>query len=160
MSEQIKVGISDYKITTPPNQLVTIGLGSCVGIALYAPKSKIGALSHIMLPDSTSFTDTTKWPKFANLALPKIVEELKAQTKETNILAKIAGGASMFAFTSESATLQIGQRNIDSVKATLEELKIPIVSEHVGGKMGRSMFVDLHSFDVKVRMVNREEFIL
>lgn len=160
MTDQIKVGISDYKITASPNQLATIGLGSCVGIALYAPKSKVGALSHIMLPDSTTFSDTSKWAKFANLALPKIVEELKKQTKETLILAKIAGGASMFTFSSESSTLQIGQRNIESVKATLEELKVPILSEHVGGKMGRSMFVDLNDFDVKVRMVNREEFIL
>lgn len=160
MSEQIKVGISDYKLTTAPNQLITIGLGSCVGIALYAPKSKIGALSHIMLPDSSSFSDTTKWPKFANLALPKIVNELKSKTNETKLLAKIAGGASMFAFTSESQTLQIGQRNIEAVKQTLNELNIPIVKEHVGGKMGRSMYVDLNDFNVKVRMVNREEFIL
>lgn len=160
MSEQIKVGISDYKLTTAPNQLVTIGLGSCVGIALYAPESKIGALSHIMLPDSTSFKDISKWPKFANLALPRIVNELREQTRETNILAKIAGGASMFTFTNESQSLQIGQRNIESVKAVLSELSVPIVSEHVGGKMGRSMYVDLNDFNVKVRMVNREEFIL
>ncbi|GEK88811.1 chemotaxis protein CheD [Alkalibacterium putridalgicola] len=160
MSEQIKVGISDYKLATAPNQLVTIGLGSCVGIALYAPESKIGALSHIMLPDSSSFSDTSKWAKFANLALPNIVNELREQTKETKILAKIAGGASMFTFTNESQTLQIGLRNIEAVKATLTELEIPIVSEHVGGKMGRSMYVDLNDFNVKVRMVNREEFIL
>ncbi|WP_423189119.1 chemotaxis protein CheD [Alkalibacterium sp. f15] len=160
MSEQIKVGISDYKLTSAPNELATIGLGSCVGIALYAPKAKVGALSHIMLPDSSSFSDTSKWAKFANLALPKIVEELRVQTNETKILAKIAGGASMFSFTSESQTLQIGKRNIESVKATLKELNIPILSEHVGGKMGRSMFVDLNDFNVKVRMVNRDEFIL
>jgi len=160
MSEQIKVGISDYKVASAPDQLVTIGLGSCIGIALYAPKSKTGALSHIMLPDSSSFSDTSKWPKFADLALPKIVDELKAQTKETKILAKIAGGASMFTFSNESQTLQIGQRNIEAVKKVLAELDVPVLSEHVGGKMGRSMYVDLAEFEVKVRMVNREEFIL
>ena len=160
MSEQIKVGISDYKVASAPDQLVTIGLGSCIGIALYAPKSKTGALSHIMLPDSSSFSDTSKWPKFADLALPKIVDELKAQTKETKILAKIAGGASMFTFSNESQTLQIGQRNIAAVKKVLAELDVLVLSEHVGGKMGRSMYVDLADFEVKVRMVNREEFIL
>ncbi|MDZ7835717.1 MAG: chemotaxis protein CheD [Alkalibacterium sp.] len=160
MSEQIKVGISDYKVAAAPDQLVTIGLGSCIGIALYAPKSKTGALSHIMLPDSSSFSDTSKWPKFADLALPKIVDELKARTKETKILAKIAGGASMFTFSSESQTLQIGQRNIEAVKKVLAELDVLVLSEHVGGKMGRSMYVDLAEFEVKVRMVNREEYIL
>ncbi|SFC39304.1 chemotaxis protein CheD [Alkalibacterium subtropicum] len=160
MSEQIKVGISDYKVAAAPNQLVTIGLGSCVGIALYAPEAKTGALSHIMLPDSSSFSDTSKWPKFADLALPKIAAELRAQTRETKLLAKIAGGASMFTFSNETQTLQIGQRNIEAVKATLHDLQIPIVSEHVGGKMGRSMYFDLTDFNVKVRMVNREEYIL
>lgn len=160
MSEQIKVGISDYKITAAPNQLVTIGLGSCIGIALYAPKAKIGALSHIMLPDSTSFTDISNWPKFADLALPKIVDELRERTNEEKLLVKIAGGASMFSFSSESSILQIGQRNIEAVRKTLDDLKLAIISEHVGGKMGRSMFVDLETFDVRVRMVNREEFVL
>ncbi|PRY74657.1 chemotaxis protein CheD [Alkalibacterium olivapovliticus] len=160
MSEQIKVGISDYKIATAPNQLVTIGLGSCIGIALFAPKAKMGALSHIMLPDSTSFNDISNWPKFADLALPKIVDELREKASEEELLVKIAGGASMFSFSTESPILQIGQRNIEAVKTCLEELKLKIISEHVGGKMGRSMFVDLDTFDVKVRMVNRDEFVL
>lgn len=160
MTEQIKVGISDYKIAASPDQLVTIGLGSCVGIALYAPKAKIGALSHIMLPDSTSFKDTANWPKFADLALPRIVQELKAKTKEDKLLVKIAGGASMFSFSQESSILQIGQRNIDAVKNVLAELDLTIIDEDVGGKMGRSMFVDLDTFDVRVRLVNRDERIL
>ncbi|EXJ22360.1 Chemotaxis protein CheD [Alkalibacterium sp. AK22] len=160
MGEQIKVGISDYKITSAPNQLLTIGLGSCVGIALYAPKSKTGALSHIMLPDSTSFTDKSNWPKFADLALPAIVKELREQTGEHKLRVKIAGGASMFAFSTESSILQIGQRNIQAVKDVLYELDLKLEAEHVGGKMGRSMFVDLTTFDVRVRMVNREEHIL
>lgn len=160
MSEQIKVGISDYKIAQAPDVLVTIGLGSCIGIAIYEPKSRMGALSHIMLPDSTSFSDVSNWPKFADLALPRIVSELKERTQADTFQVKIAGGASMFAFTSESSTLQIGQRNIETVRQTLDDLKLPILSEHLGGNMGRSMFVDLETFDVRVRMVNRKEFVL
>lgn len=160
MTEQIKVGISDYKIAEAPDQLVTIGLGSCVGIALYAPNAKVGALSHIMLPDSSAFKDKSNWPKFADLALPKIIQELKDKTKEDKLLVKIAGGASMFSFSQESSLLQIGQRNIDSVKKVLEELNLTILSEDVGGKMGRSMFVDLNTFEVRVRLVNREEKVL
>lgn len=160
MTEQIKVGISDYKIATAPDQLVTIGLGSCVGIALYAPKAKVGALSHIMLPDSTAFKDKSNWPKFADLALPKIIKELKEQTNEDQLLVKIAGGASMFSFSEASSVLQIGQRNVDSVKRILADLNLTILSEDVGGKMGRSMFVNLETFEVRVRLVNREEIVL
>lgn len=70
--EQIKVGIADYKITKAPNSLITVGLGSCVGIALFNQKNKKGSLLHIMLPDSSNFKDTSQWEKFADLAIPKV----------------------------------------------------------------------------------------
>ncbi len=160
MSEQVKVGISDYKMSEPPDQLVTIGLGSCVGIALYEPTTKVGALIHIMLPDSKGFKDTTKWEKFADLAIPKVAEKIFEKTGKKKLIAKIAGGASMFSFGSKPDSMQIGKRNISSVKETLKALNIPILGDHTGGEMGRSMFVDLETFEVKIRMVNREYHIL
>lgn len=153
--EQIKVGIADYKLTKAPNSLITVGLGSCVGIALYNPKNKKGSLLHIMLPDSTTFKDTSKWQKFADLAIPRAVDEIAGNNKK-DIVAKIAGGASLFNFTSTNKSLQIGKRNIEMVKQTLEELSVPILGEHVGGDSGRTMIVDLEDFDVTVRMVNRD----
>ncbi|WP_028273268.1 chemotaxis protein CheD [Atopococcus tabaci] len=153
--EQVKVGIADYKITQAPHSLITIGLGSCVGIALYDTYNKIGGLVHIMLPDSQAFKDTSKWVKFADLAIPKVAEELSKGTN-AKLVAKIAGGASMFQFNTNTKGLQIGERNIEAVKQTLGELKIPLLGEHTGGNMGRTMMVDLDTFDVTVRMVNRE----
>lgn len=159
-SKQLKVGISDYKIGLAPDELVTIGLGSCVGIALYEPYHRIGGLIHIMLPESKGFSDTSKWEKFADLALPRVVEEIRSQTNQRKLVAKIAGGASMFSFQSETSSIQIGKRNVISVQKILEELDIPILGNHTGGKMGRTMFVNLETFEVTVRMVNREKFIL
>lgn len=160
MSETLKVGISDYKVTESPNELMTIGLGSCVGIALYEPKLKVGGLIHIMLPDSTGFKDTTKWAKFADLALPKVADEIYGKTRQKKLVAKIAGGASMFSFSSESKNAQIGDRNVESVKKVLKELNIPIIADHTGGNMGRTMFFNLETFEVTIRMVNRETFVL
>lgn len=153
--EQLKVGIADYKITKAPNTLVTVGLGSCVGIALYDKKTKSGGLLHIMLPDSTSFKDTSKWEKFADIAIPKVVAKLSNNQPE-KLVAKLAGGASMFNFNTSNKNLQIGKRNIEMVKKTLNDLSIPILGEHLGGNSGRTMFVDLETFDVTVRLVNRE----
>ncbi len=43
MSMEIKVGISDYKVAkSPPYKLITLGLGSCVGIAIYDKINKVG----------------------------------------------------------------------------------------------------------------------
>lgn len=149
------MGIADYKITEAPNSLITVGLGSCVGIALFNQKSKTGSLLHIMLPDSSNFKDTSKWEKFADLAIPKVVEKI-ARNQSNDIVAKIAGGASLFNFTSSSKSLQIGKRNIEMVKHTLDDLSIPILGEHLGGDSGRTMIVDLEDFNVTVRMVNRD----
>ena len=46
------VGIGEYRVARPPAVLVSLGLGSCVGVALYDPERKVGGLAHIMLPSS------------------------------------------------------------------------------------------------------------
>lgn len=155
MSMEIKVGISDYKVAKSPYKLITLGLGSCVGIAIYDKVDKVGGLSHIMLPDSTLFRREVKVEKFADLAIPKMVEEITKGSRNKNLIAKIAGGASMFSFTDETNG-NIGYRNVVAVEKKLKELGIPILGKHTGGNIGRTMIVDLQDFTVNIRMVNRE----
>lgn len=155
MSMEIKVGISDYKVAKSPYKLITLGLGSCVGIAIYDKINKVGGLSHIMLPDSTLFRREVKVEKFADLAIPKMVEEITKGSRNKNLIAKIAGGASMFSFTDETNG-NIGYRNVVAVEEKLKELGIPILGKHTGGNIGRTMIVDLQDFTVNIRMVNRE----
>lgn len=162
MSEQFKVGISDYKITKAPNQLVTLGLGSCIGIVIYNQDTKVGGLSHIMLPDSKLFNHQAnlKVEKFADLAIPQMVQEIKRKSENGRLVAKIAGGASMFQLQGQEKSQNIGERNIQAVENILSDLKIPILAKHVGGNMGRSLFVDLETLGVSVKMVNRELYEL
>ena len=42
MGNMIKVGMADLKACKCPDALTTLGLGSCVGVALYDPVTKIG----------------------------------------------------------------------------------------------------------------------
>lgn len=155
MGVEIKVGISDYKVSESPNKLITLGLGSCVGIAIYDKKTRIGGLSHIMLPDSSLFTRDNNPAKFADLAIPKMIEEISNSKGNRDLIAKIAGGASMFNFTNE-INQNIGYRNIIAVEKKLKEVGIPILAKHTGGKTGRTMIVDLDTFIVHIRMVNKE----
>ena len=66
MGEMIKVGMADLKICKAPDALTTIGLGSCIGIALYDPSTKISGLAHIMLPDSTQIRNNSNLKKRIN----------------------------------------------------------------------------------------------
>ncbi|MFZ7120905.1 MAG: chemotaxis protein CheD [Eubacteriaceae bacterium] len=156
MSNEIKVGISDYKITQYPDKLITLGLGSCVGIAIYDKANKIGGLSHIMLPDSSFFKERLKAEKFADLAIPKMVDEIKRRYNSRNLVAKIAGGASMFNFPEKKMISDIGSRNVLAVEQKLKELNIPILSSLTGGNMGRTMIVDLDTFQIIIRTAHRD----
>ena len=53
MGNMIKVGMADMNICHAPDAITTLGLGSCVGVVLHDPNTKIAGLVHIMLPDST-----------------------------------------------------------------------------------------------------------
>lgn len=158
MSEQLHVGIADFKITQAPNRLSALGLGSCIGILIYDQEHKIGGLSHIMLPDSHLFSNQHEInpAKFADLALPAMVSALRKAGAVGRLQAKIVGGAQMFKSISSSPQLNIGERNIIAVEESLANLDIPIVARHVGGASGRTMIVDLITFDTTIRVVHAE----
>jgi chemotaxis protein CheD len=149
MHENIKVGMADYKTTTHPGILITLGLGSCVGIALFEPSTKIIGLAHIMLPTSKIAKTTVNEAKFADTAIVRLVEDMvKLGANRKTIKAKLAGGAQMFNFTNSSDTIRIGLRNVEASREMLAQLDIPIISEDVGGNHGRT--IELYSDDGKL----------
>ncbi len=142
MEELVKVGMADLKAARHPSKLTTLGLGSCVGIALYDKTTKIIGLAHIMLPSSRIATVVTNRAKFADTAIVDLVDDMvNLGANRKYIIAKIAGGAQMFAFTPNSEIMRIGSRNIEATRLILAELKIPIASEDVGGNYGRTIAI-------------------
>ncbi|KAI3350305.1 chemotaxis protein CheD [Clostridium botulinum] len=151
---EVKVGIADLNLVSSPGKIMTIGLGSCIGIALYDRRSKLAGLSHIMLPDSTQFKNVTNPMKFADLAIPLLIKKMEAKgCLKRNLIAKIAGGASMFSFSDKSMVGDIGKRNIQAVKKSLSEEKIQIIAEDVGGNKGRTMILDALDGKVTLKIV-------
>jgi chemotaxis protein CheD len=141
--DELKVGIGDYKISTAPSRIITVGLGSCIGIAIYDKRKNLGGLAHIMLPDSTQFSKTTNPLKFANLAVVIMVEDLvRGGACRYGLTAKIAGGASMFNFSDKTVNMDIGYRNGLAVKEILSELRVPLLAMDIGGNKGRTIIFD------------------
>ena len=155
-SNEIKVGIADLNLVLDPGIIMTIGLGSCIGIALYDNKLKVAGLSHIMLPDSTQFKNVTNPMKFADSAIPILIDRMEKQgCKKRDIIAKIAGGASMFNFSDKSIISDIGKRNSEAVKKSLKEIGIPIVAEDTGGNKGRTMILEASNGKVILKTVGK-----
>ncbi|MDR1558111.1 MAG: chemotaxis protein CheD, partial [Clostridiales bacterium] len=91
--DMIIVGMADLNAVKSPGALTTLGLGSCVGIALYDPVNKIAGLAHIMLPDSTQIQNNSNAAKFADTATIRLIYQMRRLGASKEMLkAKIAGG--------------------------------------------------------------------
>ncbi len=158
---QVKVGISDLNVVRAPDTLVTYALGSCVGICLYDANTKIAGLSHIMLPSSKEMTNMkTEIYKYADTAIVALLQKMQSMgARQIYLKAKIAGGAQMFNGNSNSSLSRIGQRNVAAVKAELARLRIPIIAEDTGKNYGRTLYLDASDGSMRIKSVNRGEWV-
>lgn len=143
MGEMIKVGMADLRVCAYPDSLTTLGLGSCIGIALYDGTTKITGLAHIMLPDSKRITRNENIAKFADTAIDETIRQMvEMGANRKKLVAKIAGGADMFSFgSSANSSFQVGKSNIAAVRENLARIGIPILAEDVGLNYGRTVII-------------------
>lgn len=162
MSVIIKVGMADLKTCVSPDGVTTLGLGSCVGIAIRDTVTKIGGLAHIMLPDSTAIRNSQQnIAKFADTGIVELVRQMEALgAKRTNMTAKIAGGATMFNFQGQGDIVQVGNRNVAASKAALEKLKIPILAEDTGKNYGRTVTFYPETGEFHIKAVGRNTTVI
>lgn len=144
----LHVGMGEAAAVRAPASLTSV-LGSCVGIVLYHPRQRVGAMAHVVLPDSTGRSGTPG--KFADTAIPHLLELLRAAgASPAGLVAKMAGGASMFA---SGGPLQVGESNVQAVLRALEAMHIPVAAQHVGGSKGRRVHLDATTGTLKVEVV-------
>ncbi|ANQ54324.1 chemotaxis protein CheD [Thermosipho affectus] len=155
MSQKSKkiIGIGEYAVGDKNTILVTLGLGSCVGVCIRDKSKLVGGMVHVMLPDSGG-KEVAKPGKYADTGIKIVVEELK-KIGGRNFEAKIAGGAAMF----NNSAMNVGQRNVEAVKSMLRKLGIKIVSEDTGGNRARSIEYDVESGKLMIRKVKTGESV-
>jgi chemotaxis protein CheD len=132
----VSVTIARWAAASAPAVLRTL-LGSCVAVALYERRLKLGGLTHIVLPSSGG--DTAQPGKYADTAIPGVLldlERLAGAKLTSRLTAKVIGGASMF---QNDSTLDIGRMNQRAVEQVLDSLSIPIVGRDLGGDAGRHL---------------------
>lgn len=119
---------------TVGDELVAIGLGSCIGLALVDRAANVAGLAHVVLPESQGKAEPRA--KFADSAVPDLIARLVAAgAVRRRLEAVLVGGARMFAV---GASLDIGARNAEAVRAALSAEGIRIQAEEVGGNRGRT----------------------
>lgn len=159
MLEEVQVGIAELIITDNSKVLICPALGSCIAIILYEPNLRIGAVAHVMLPDSREAKKIKNSPKFADTAIRAMIKALTAKgANKQRMIAKIVGGAHMFR-TKNGFVDNIGLRNVMATKAILGYEGIDVVGEDTGGDYGRTVKFYASDGRVVVRSIKGEKNI-
>lgn len=160
MNEKLIVGIADMKIAQNGDSLITYALGSCIGVCLWDPGIKIGALLHIMLPTNME-AGGGNLLKYADSGVKETIRQLELRgASRQRLTAKIAGGAKMFEMKGPGGLGNIGQRNAVSVHLALKAANIRLVAEDVGGTVARTLEFDPATGQATIRSYGRPEKIL
>jgi chemotaxis protein CheD len=150
--------MADLNVCKSPDGTTTLGLGSCVGICIRDPVTKIGGIAHAMLPDSKQIDNNKNRAKFADTGIEDLVNKLVAMgCKKSRFEAKIAGGAQMFAFQNKSDMVRVGERNVEASKKKLRELGIPLKAQDTGLNYGRTIIFYPESGNLIIRSAGKPD---
>lgn len=154
MQQKIEVGTADFAVAGPGYVLESQGIGSCVVLCLWDQSSKIGSLSHIMLPKFTGGNELNRL-RFVDTALPLVLDKLQQiGANRSRLSAQLFGGANMFQNLGDFTT-SIGGRNVEAVKQFLEAQHISLDRMEIGGNRGRSVLFALDTGSVTVTVVDK-----
>ena len=150
--QRISVGMGEIALTTDPNtELVCLGLGSCIAVCAYAPRRHAAALAHVMLPSSNG--RATDLPgKYADTVINHLLTEIGrfgVFPREVRFI--LCGGASIFPPTANS--IDIGGRNLTSLRSEIQRVGLPIINECVGGRESRSVTLHVGRGECQIRTI-------
>jgi len=149
------VGMGQIALARKPACLTAV-LGSCVGVALYHKRLEIGALAHVVLPQSNGAS--AKPGKFADTAIPYMLQLLAAEgASSAGLIAKITGGSQMFG---AGGPLQIGEDNRVAVTQYLARAGVRIDDSDLGGSKGRRITLDCGTGLLTIEVVGQPPRIL
>jgi chemotaxis protein CheD len=159
--KEVIVKVADWAAERGNGVLVTLGVGSCVAIMVFDPHANAAAMAHVLLPSTRLARDITNHAKFPETAVPLLVSRLKSLGADPQrIVAKLAGGASMFSQLVTSGTIQMGERNVLASRSALRAAGVPILGESVGGEHGRSIRFYVQDGRVEIRTVGADVYVI
>ncbi|HTB15901.1 MAG TPA: chemotaxis protein CheD [Bryobacteraceae bacterium] len=154
----IVVGIADCQTSKDRNStLVTYALGSCVGIGVFDPASKVGGLLHVLLPESS--LDAEKAAKnpsmFADTGVAHLLnrcQELGASKSRLRVW--LAGGSAVM---DTRGVFNIGKRNQLAVRKALWKAGLLTLSEDLGGHGSRTVRLELGTGTFWIRAAGADQ---
>ena len=154
-----RVRIAHHAVEQGRGRLVTVGLGSCVAIAIHDPLAKIAGLAHVLLPEALLGAEVANPARYASTAVPMLIREMRERGATGPFVAKLVGGARLFGQMLSTAGA-VGDRNVDASRTALAKARVPVVAEDIGGESGRTVTFDVASGALNVRSVSGGERVI
>jgi chemotaxis protein CheD len=158
---EINVGLAEQVVSrNPQDVLVAYGLGSCVGVVMVDPVSRVSGLLHAVLPRVADgmVTSESNPSKYVEGGVEDLITALvKEGANKNRLIVRLIGGANMLISSGLTKSFDIGTRNIEAARSTLDRLKLPILAEEVGGHTGRTVRVYVANSRVTVRVIGEKE---
>lgn len=155
--QKVIVGIADLAVSNNQGMILsTYSLGSCIGISIFDPVARVGGLLHVMLPDSSIEPNkaASQPAMFMDTGIPALFRaayELGAEKYRMVICA--AGGAQVL---DASGFFNIGRRNYEIMTQQLHQQSSRIQGEQIGGVVSRSMFLNLATGEVRLKISGQQ----
>lgn len=161
-SNTIPVGIGEIKVAAHSQDLlVAYGIGSCVVVCAYDPAARVGGLAHIMLPDSRGVDVNGNGGKYADTAVPLLLQHMLQQgAKRDRLKIGMAGGAQVIDLASSGDKFKIGERNLLAVTSVLDALGLHPIRSDIGGHHGRTVALSLATGSVTVSAAGQQPQLL
>ena len=151
------VGVADMKTSNnPEDTLITYSLGSCLGICIYDPQTRVGGLLHLMLPESK--IDKAKAGvnpyMFADTGIPLLFKSVyKIGGAKERLIVKLAGASQIL---DSAGVFNIGKRNYLIARKLLWKNRVLIENEDVGGSIHRTLKMDLATGQATIKITGGE----
>ncbi len=157
---KLVVGISDAKVSaSPEDEILTYSLGSCIGVAVYDQRVKVGGMLHFQLPSSVDNIERALENPFmfADTGMKEMLKMMyKLGADMKNIKIKIAGGAQIM---NDAKIFQIGKRNYTAIRKLLWQNGLFIENEDIGGNHARSLKLNIADGQVIVGKVDTKKLL-
>ncbi|AMK09789.1 MAG: chemotaxis protein CheD [Pseudodesulfovibrio sp.] len=157
MNNTLVVGISDMKLSRNPGDvIVTYSLGSCLGVAIYDPKERIGGMVHCLLPSAAAAREKARQNPFmfVTTGVAMTVRRLvDLGARKERLVFKVAGGANM----RKDRLFDTGLRNFNALQTLMERNNRKLDAVDVGGTIPRTLFLYLDTGRVVVRSMGKEK---
>jgi chemotaxis protein CheD len=119
--------------------LVAYGLGSCIALAVWDPRAKVGGLAHFMLPAGPA--NGASPVKFIDSGLDPFLRALEGKgAMLSRCTIKAAGAAAMLTV---GGGLAIGKRNSEALQSALAERGLGLGAAALGGSAGRTVQLEV-----------------